>query len=223
MYLYPYSGKTGDEWAEEAAKVQRNWLDNTSITRQTAHEVTTTEMRVGRGKLLFRLRGADSLANATQSRLKGLLKGWSRKTLSLWLAKSSRICRFQVPQYKPPSVIVLGDLLNSFSVTMCRQNVLLTLPSPVLSPFILVVSGLEMSDGDIWFPRQGQSGKLSQSHMYWHHICSVVSKGLDISQAFALFLCSWCVGEKRGHTSKTEFGLRWSQISSQHEMVLVPV
>lgn len=56
-------------------KVQRDGSDNTSITTQTAHEVKTTEIRVQRGELLFRLRGAKILANAVQSGLKGLLEG----------------------------------------------------------------------------------------------------------------------------------------------------
>lgn len=75
MHLYPCSGKTRGEWADEALKAQRNESDNTSITTQAAHKVKTTEMRVGRGELLFSLRGAEFLANAVQPGVKGLLKG----------------------------------------------------------------------------------------------------------------------------------------------------
>lgn len=38
----------------------------------------------GWGELLFRLRGAEFLANAVQPGVKGLLKGWSRKNPFLW-------------------------------------------------------------------------------------------------------------------------------------------
>jgi len=143
MYLYPYSEKLGGERAGEAAKVQKCWSDNNSVTTQTVHEVRIAEMRVGRGELLFRLTGAEFLANAVRSGLKGLLRRWSRKTPFMRLAKSAWITHFQMLQHKSHSVIVL-DLLNSFSVVMCKCPASIALTSSV--PFY---SGSQWS-GDDW-------------------------------------------------------------------------
>lgn len=74
MHLYPSSGKTRGERAEKALKVQRNESDNTSNhTGCTQGQDHRNEG--GERELLFRLRGAEFLANAIQPGVKGLLKG----------------------------------------------------------------------------------------------------------------------------------------------------